>query len=64
MENHISTILDLVVKLAALREQLMNHLIVAMMLSSLPNSYNTLNTAFESRAEADLTLDLKNVKGK
>lgn len=62
MEDHINNMLDLVNKLTALGEQLMDHLIVAMMLSSLPDSYNTLITALESRAEEDLTLDL--VKGK
>lgn len=62
MEDHINNMLDLVNKLAALGEQLMDHLIVAMMLSSLPDSYNTLISALESRAEEDLTLDL--VKGK
>lgn len=62
MEEHISTMLDLVNKLTALGEKLVDHLIVAMLLSSLPESYSTLITALESRAEKELTLDL--VKGK
>lgn len=62
MEEYISTMLDLVNKLTALGEKLIDHLVVAMLLSSLLESYSTLITALESRAEKELTLDL--VKGK
>lgn len=62
MEEHINAMLDLVSKLTALGEELVDHLIVAMLLSSLPESNGTLITAFESRSEAELTLEL--VKGK
>lgn len=62
METHVNTMLGLVEKLTALGEELVDHLIVAMLLSSLPESYGTLITALESRSETELTLDL--VKGK
>lgn len=61
MEEHVNKMLTLVEKLTALGEELKDHMIVAMLLSSLPESYSTLITALESRPEAELTLDL--VKG-
>lgn len=62
MEEHINAMLDMVDKLAALGEALKDKLIIAMLLSSLPESYNSLITILEARSEADLTLAL--VKGK
>lgn len=62
MEQHIITMQDLVDKLTALGEEIKDHLFVAMLLSSLPESYSTLITALESRPETELTLDL--VKGR
>lgn len=61
MEDHISEILDLVNKLAALGKTMKDNLIAAILLSSLPDSYSVLITGLESRKE-DLTLEL--VKGK
>lgn len=62
MEEHLNSMSNLVDKLTALGEELKDPLVVAMMLSSLPDSYGTLITALESRPETDLTLNL--VKGK
>ena len=62
METHIQHMQELVDKLAALGEELKENLVVAMLLSSLPDSYGTLITALESRPEEELTLSL--VKGK
>lgn len=57
-EVHISTMEDLFEKLGALGEKLSDNWVVAMLLSSLPKSYDTLITALETRPEADLTLSL------
>jgi len=62
MEIHINLMLNIVDELAALGEVLKDKLIIAMLLSSLPESYSTLVTALETRAEDELTLQL--VKGK
>lgn len=53
---------DLVDKLTAFGEDIKDYLVVAMLLSSLPESYSPLITALESRAETELTLGM--VKGK
>lgn len=62
METHINHMLNFVDELAALGEMLKHKLIIAMLLSSLPDSYSTLVTALETRAENELTLQLD--KGK
>lgn len=62
MEEHVSTILDKFNKYAAVGEPLTDSLQIAIMLGSLPSSYDTLVTALESRSEKELTLAL--VKGK
>lgn len=62
MEQHIATMQELVDKLTALGEEIKDHFFVAILLSSLPETYGTLITALESRPEAELTLDF--VKGK
>lgn len=62
MENHINVMLDIVDQLTSFGETLAENLVVALMLCSLPDSYDTLITALESRADDDLTLEL--VKGK
>lgn len=62
MEEHILEILKLVEQLEAMGESLAEHLVVAMILSSLPEKYNTLITALESRPEEDLKLEF--IKGK
>jgi len=62
MEAHINRTLNMVDELAALGEVLKEKLIIAMLLASLPESYSTLVTALETRAEDELTLQL--VKGK
>lgn len=49
--------LDLVNKLAGLRETLKDNLVAAMLLSSLLDSYGALITGLENRLEDDLTLD-------
>ena len=60
-EEHIIIMSDYFEKLAALSQELPNNLMAAMLLGSLPESYETL-TALESRFEGDFTLNL--VKGK
>lgn len=62
MTEHVNTMMDLVNQLETLGEKLADHLVVALLLCSLPDSYNTLITALESRDEKDLTLEM--VKGK
>jgi hypothetical protein len=62
MEQHVTKMQDLVYKLTALGEEIKNHLFVAMLLSSLPETYSTLITALESRPDTELTLGF--VKGK
>ena len=51
MGTHINHMLNIVDKLAALGETLKDQLIITMLLSSLSESYNTLVTALETRAE-------------
>lgn len=62
MELHINLMMELVDKLSAMGEVLNNQLIVAMLLSSLPDSYGTLITALESRDEKELTMELVKAK--
>lgn len=58
MEIHINEILNLVEELTALGQQLEDHLVSALILCSLPDSYSTLITALETRPAEDLTLGL------
>ncbi|XP_018402095.1 PREDICTED: uncharacterized protein LOC108779224 [Cyphomyrmex costatus] len=59
MEKHICELTDLFQKLVDLsQEQLSEKWTVAMILSSLPRSYDTLVTALEAKPEADLTISL------
>lgn len=62
MEDHVNNMLDLVNQLEVLGEKLADHLVVALLLCSLPDTYITLITTLESRDEKDLTLEM--VKGK
>lgn len=62
MKTHINRTLNMVDELAALGEVLKEKLIIAMVLASLPESYSTLVTALETRAEDELIFQL--VKGK
>ncbi|KAK2579077.1 hypothetical protein KPH14_010926 [Odynerus spinipes] len=62
MEEHINCMQVMVDKLTALGETLNEKMFIAMLLCSLPDSYNTLITALESRSEEDLTLSM--IKGK
>lgn len=62
MSEHLNEITCLSNRLIAMGEELKEHWVVAMILSSLPESYGSLITALESRPEADLTLEY--VKGK
>lgn len=62
MEVHVSEMLVKFGKLAALGQKIDDSLQIAILLSSLPDSYSTLVTALESRPEKDLTLTL--VRGK
>lgn len=59
IETHISELTDLFQRLVDLgEEQLSEKWMVAMILSSLPRSYDTLVTALEARSEADITMPL------
>lgn len=58
MEDHDNTILDMANNLSALGEELKQNLVVALLLVSLPESYDSLVTALESRSENELTLEM------
>jgi len=58
MEDHINDLLNLVDKLSALGQDLSDNLVVALLLSSLPDNYSSMTSALESRPEADLTVEL------
>lgn len=62
MSDHLLQASELVHRLTRLGEGLKEHIVVAILLSSLPESYNPLITALEGRPEEDLKLDY--VKGK
>lgn len=62
MESHLNVMLNSVDQLAALGETLKDKMIIALLLCSLPESYNTLITALKTRSEDELTIEL--VKGK
>lgn len=62
MEEHVRNLMEIIDQLTALGENLAEHLQVAFLLCSLPESYSNLVTALEGRPEQDLTLEL--VKGK
>jgi len=62
MEEHIINMSIIKDKLEAIGENIKEELFIAMILGSLPDSYNSLINALESRPEEDLTLSL--VKGK
>lgn len=61
MSEHLSEIAQLVNRLSGMGENLAEHLLIAIMLSSLPHSYDALITALESRGEDQLKLEY--VKG-
>ena len=58
MEEHINKFSNYVTQLAALGQHLPDDLIAALLLGSLPESFDTLVTALESRPEKDLTSQL------
>lgn len=62
MSEHLVEATNLAHRLARMGEALKEHLVVAILLSSLPETYNTLVTALEGRPEEDMKLDY--VKGK
>lgn len=62
MSDHLMKIAESVHRLTRMGEPLKEHLVVAIVLSSLPESYNPLVTALEGRPEEDLKLEY--VKGK
>lgn len=62
MSDHLVAASELVHRLSRMKEPLKEHLVVAILLSSLPESYNPLVTALEGRPEEDLKLEY--VKGK
>lgn len=62
MAEHLKDMAALRLRLVALGEEVKDNWFVALMLSSLPRSYDGLIVALESRPDADLTVDF--VKGK
>ena len=62
MEEHISGLINLIDKLTSMGETLAEKWMVAFLLCSLPDSYDTLITALESRPDDDLSFDF--VKGR
>lgn len=62
MSQHLVEASELVHRLARMGEPLQEHLVVAIVLSNLPESYKPLVTAPEGRPEEDLKLEY--VKGK
>lgn len=58
MEQHLTYMTDLVDQLSNMGEDLAQNLIVAFMLSSLPESYSTIVMALETRPETDLTVEI------
>lgn len=62
MEDHIVTLSDCFDKLTALEVNFDDTVVACLYLSSLPESYDTLVTALESRPETDLTSEF--VKGR
>lgn len=55
IDNHISEMLELFERLVSLGERFEEHIVVAVILSSLPNNYDNLITALEGRPEKELT---------
>lgn len=62
MADHIASVMELSQRLEAMGEQLSGFWLVAILLSSLPQSYDGLIVALESRKDDEL--DLEYVKGK
>lgn len=62
MEEHITAMSNNINQLTALGQELPDDIVASLILSSLPESYNTLVTALESRPESDITSQF--VKGK
>lgn len=62
LSEHLMKASELVHRLTRMGESLKEHLVVAILLSSLPGSYDPLVTALEGRPEEDLKVDY--VKGK
>lgn len=58
MAEHLFAMEELFSQLANAGQPLAENLCVAMILRSLPSSFDTLTTALESRSDADLTLEL------
>lgn len=58
MAEHVFALEELFSSLANAGQQLEENLMVAMILRSLPSTYDTLTTALESRSDDDLTLEL------
>lgn len=62
IEEHIINMSIIKERLGAIGENIKEELFIAMLLGSLPDSYNSMINALESRPEKDLTISL--VKGK
>ena len=62
IERHVFEMEDLFERLSVAGQELDRNLQVAMVLRSLPESFNTLTTALETRPDGDLTLELIKIK--
>lgn len=58
MEEHLQTFSDLLQRIADVGDEIPAKLQAAMLLCSLPDSYDSLTTALEQRPQEELTLDL------
>ena len=58
MQEHIRSVLEIVAQLRDLGEEIKDNHVTAILLCSLPESYNPLINALETRSEAELTLQL------
>jgi gag-polypeptide of LTR copia-type len=57
METHLAPMEKLAEQFSSLRESLAEHLTVALLLNSLPKSYDILITALETRPVTDQTIE-------
>lgn len=62
LAEHLVQLSELVQRLVAMGEDLKEHWVIAVLLSSLPRSYDTLITALETRPETELKLEY--IKGR
>ena len=62
MSDHLNEVTALTNRLTAMGEELKEHLVVAMLFSSVSESYGSLGTSLESRPQGNLILEFVNGK--